>query len=74
MQTLERGGWRRGGGYYLTAGYQGLMMNETLCLGPPTIISRLGSTGEMLPQTWPSLAKLVMDTEGHVGAVELSRL
>ena len=50
------------------------MMKETLCLGPPTVISRLDSTGEMLPQTRPSLAKLVMDTEGHGGAVEMSRL
>lgn len=50
------------------------MMNETLCLGPPTIISRLGLTGEILPQTRPSLGKLVMDTEGCGGAVEMSRL
>ena len=74
MQPLERGGWRRGGSYYPRSGYQGLMMNETLCLGPPTIISRLGLTGEMLPQTRPSLGKLVMDTEGCGGAGEMSRL
>lgn len=37
------------------------MLNKTLCVVPPTVISGLGLPGEMFPQTRPSSAKLARD-------------
>lgn len=49
------------------------MLHKTLCLVPPTVISCLGLSGEVFPQTWTSSEKLAMDFEGFGGAVEIPR-
>ena len=66
-------GEERGRAVYPTVRHQGLTMNRTLCLVPPTVIPCLGLTGEMFSQTWTTLAKLVMDFEGFGCAVATPR-
>lgn len=49
------------------------MLNKTLCLVPPTVISCLGLTGEIFPWTLTNLSKLAMDFEGFGGTAEVPR-
>lgn len=74
MEPFGRGGWRRKGvGLISLARHQGLMLNKTLCLVPPTVISCLGSNGEMFPQTRTGSGKWAMNLEGFGGAMEICR-
>lgn len=74
MQPLERGGWRRGGQLLSPFQVPGPDDEQNLVSGATNHHLSLGLAGEMLPQTRPSLGKLVMGTEGCGGAVEMSRL
>lgn len=74
MQPLERGGWtRKGWGCFLTVRHQGLMLNKMLCVVPPTVISCVGLTREMLLQTQANSATLEMDFEEFGGTLEIPR-